>query len=349
MIVEQPENQSIGVKIGSTYTVSAVRGGLNTPVTKVIKSCVVHTVDPVTHQTIDTEVGVYRPESLFPLDKGIIEKDEHIAPTEAIINKLNAPKGARVVAAVPAVEIQNGRDRLKRALLSALSPQKLVLFPEVYCGAVNSLGYFEHNGKQTLRALRSDFVALNLGSTTLEVLIALHGEQKYLNAFTAVCGNMVDHEILDALNNSLGKVIITLPEVRGIKEQFSMSAPQDIRFRVMTRPNGVVEVYTSKPVLKALNKYVLDVATQLTTIMKNTLTAEVIAQVLDTPIVLTGGMGNIPGLPERLEQQLKILLNYEKISVMKQADGHIAPAIGALTLANEINWDRIPLAVRALY
>jgi hypothetical protein len=41
------------------------------------------------------------------------------------------------------------------------------------------------------------------------------------------------------------------------------------------------------------------------------------------------------------------MLNYPKISVMKQKDGHIAPAIGALTLANEINWNKIPDVVRA--
>jgi actin-related protein len=114
----------------------------------------------------------------------------------------------------------------------------------------------------------------------------------------------------------------------------------------MSKNNGVMETYTYKPVMKVLEKYVYNVATLLSTIMKNTLTPEVIAQVLDTPIVLTGGMGNIPGLPERLEQKLRGLLNYEKISVTKQNDGHIAPALGALTLANEINWDRIPPAVR---
>ena len=335
-------NPTIGVKIGSTYSVSAVRGGLETPVTNVIKSCVSPVTDPDTKTVNETYIGVERPDSVFPLDKGIIESDNHIPLTIAIINKLGVPAGARIVAAIPALELVEGRERLKKALRESLKPSKMVLSPEVYCGAVNALGYTEVNGKRRLKALHSDFLALNLGSTTLEVLIALHGTRKYLNAFTTVCGNKVDYELFDMLHNSYGKVLITLPQIREMKEQFNMNSPKDIMLNVMTHNDGVRRVSVAKTVQTVLDKYVFDVSTFLVSILKNTLTPETIAQVLDTPIVLTGGMGNIPGLPERIEKKMRELLRYEKLTILKQVDGHIAPAIGALTLANEINWDRIP-------
>jgi len=335
-------NPTIGVKIGSTYSVSAVRGGLETPVTNVIKSCVSPVTDPDTKTVNETYIGVERPDSVFPLDKGIIESDDHIPLTISIINKLGVPAGARIVAAIPALELVEGRERLKKALRESLKPSKMVLSPEVYCGAVNALGYTEVNGKRKLKALHSDFLALNLGSTTLEVLIALHGTRKYLNAFTTVCGNKVDYELFDMLHNSYGKVLITLPQIREMKEQFNMTSPKEIMLNVMTHNDGVRRVSVAKTVQTVLDKYVFDVSTFLVSILKNTLTPETIAQVFDTPIVLTGGMGNIPGLPERIEKKMRELLHYEKLTVLKQVDGHIAPAIGALTLADEINWDRIP-------
>ncbi len=343
-----PENeevkQTIGVKIGSTYSVSAVRGGLETPVTNMIKSCLSPVTDPDTKVINDMYIGVERPDSVFPLDKGIIEKDEQIPLTIAIINKLNVPHGALVVAAVPALELVEGRERLKTALREALKPFKMVFSPEVYCGAVVALGYTEVNGKRKLKALHSDFLALNLGSTTLEILVALHGERKYLNAFTKVCGNKVDFELFDMLHNTFGKVLITMPEIRQMKEQFNMTSPKEVIVNVMTQSDGIKRVSVQKVVQTMLDKYVTDVSELLVTILKNTLTPETIAQVLDTPIVLTGGMGNIPGLPERVEKKLRELLHYNKVTVLKQVDGHIAPAIGALTLANEINWDKIAFA-----
>lgn len=334
--------QTIGVKIGSTYSVLAVRGGLETPVTSVIKSCVSTVTDPDTKNVSSVDIGIERPDSIFPLSKGIIENDKLIAPTIAIIKKLNAPPLTRVVAAIPALELIEGRDRLKKALRDSLTPLKMVLSPEVYCGAVNLLGYIDVNGARKLKALHSDFIALNLGSTTLEVLIALHGKRVYLNAFTGVCGSMVDYQILDTVQNKFGKVLTTMPEIRDIKEKFNMNDPKEIQFNVMTQNDGVVQVSGTSTILAVLDRYVFDVCTQLVTILKNTLSPEVIAQVLDTPIVLTGGMGNIPGLSERIEQKMRDFLHYDKITVLKQTDGHIAPAIGALTLANEINWDKIP-------
>jgi len=336
------QNQTIGVKIGSTYSVSAVRGGLESPVTKVIKSCVSPVTDPDTNVINETYIGVERPDSVFPLDKGIIENDDRIPLTMAIINKLEAPSMSLVVAAIPALELVDGRERLKKALRESLKPLKMVLSPEVYCGAVNALGYYEVGGKRKLKALHSDFLALNLGSTTLEVLIALHGERKYLNAFTSVCGNKVDYELFDMLHNSFGKVIITLPQIREMKEQFNMAKPKEIIVNVMTQSEGVRRVPVQRVFQTVLEKYVLDVSNVLVSLLKNTLTPETIAQVFDTPIVLTGGMGNIPGLAEGIERNMRELLHYEKITVLKQVDGHIAPALGALTLANEINWDVIP-------
>ncbi|MDD5454047.1 MAG: rod shape-determining protein [Candidatus Ratteibacteria bacterium] len=337
-------NRLIGVKIGSTYSVSAAREEHETPVTNVIKSCVSPVTDPDTTVLNDTYIGVERPDSVFPLDKGIIENDANILLTIAIINKLNIPPGAYVVAAIPALELTDGRARLKRALLESLKPAKMVLSPEVYCGAVTALGYSEINGKQRLKALHSDFLALNLGSTTTEVLIALHGERKYLKAFTKVCGNMVDSELFDTLHNTFGKVLITMPQIRDIKEQFNMINQKDVIVNVLTHSDGVKKVPVQKVVMSVLDNYVFNVSDLLVNILKNNLTPETIAQVLDTPIVLTGGMNNIPGLAERIEKKMRELLHYEKLTVLKQVDGHIAPAIGALTLSTEINWEKIPVA-----
>ena len=332
-------NLPVGLKVGSTYACASVFDGTEQK-NIVIKSCVRHIHDPITNEVKETIVGEDTLDAVFPLDKGIIESDDNIAPVIAIIERLGIPKFARVVAAVPAVEILNGKERLKQAINSALAPRKLVLFPEVFCGAVNALGVMETGGEKKLKALNSNFAALNLGSTTTEVLISQNGSRKYLNAFANVSGNRVDHVLYDKLQNTMGKVIITLPMVREIKEGFDLDHPHEVKFNVLTK-NGMREEHLYKPVQDAISRYIEDVAELLKSILVNTLDIDTIAEVLDTPIVLTGGMGNIKGLPEHLEKKLREVLNYQGVSVLKQADGHIAPSKGALALTEYVPWEKV--------
>lgn len=332
-------NLPVGIKVGSTYACASVFDGTEQK-NVVIKSCIRHIRDPITNEVKETIVGEDTPDAVFPLDKGIIESDDNIAPVIAIIEKLGIPKFARVVAAVPAVEILNGKERLKQAIGSALAPRKLVLFPEVFCGAVNAMGMIEAGGERKLKALNSNFLAVNLGSTTTEVLIFLNGTRVYLNAFTKVSGNRVDHLLNDTLQNSLGKVIITLPMVRDIKEKFDLNSPHEVKFNVLTK-GGMREEHVYKPVLGVIYTYIKEVADLLKSILVNTLDPETIAQVLDNPVVLTGGMGNIKGLPEQLERQLRIALNYQGVSVLKQENGHVAPALGALALTDYVPWEKV--------
>ena len=333
-------NLPVGIKIGSTYACASVFDG-NEQKNVVIKSCIRYVRDPITNDVNETVVGEDTPDAVFPLDKGIIEKDYNIEPVIAIINKLGIPKFARVVAAVPAVEILNGKERLKQAIGSALSPRKLVLFPEVFCGAVNALGVMDGaDGKKQLKALNSNFLAVNLGSTTTEVLISRNGARAYLNAFTKVSGNRVDHMLYDTLQNSMGKVIITLPKVREIKEKFDLNNPHEIKFNVLTG-RGMEEEHLYKPVQDAIYTYIQEVAELLKSILVHSLDNEMIAQVLDNPVVLTGGMGNIKGLPEQLERKLREVLNYQDVFVLKQESGHIAPSRGALMLTEYVPWEKI--------
>lgn len=333
-------NLPVGVKIGSTYACASMMNGTER-MDAVIKSCVRYVRDPITNEIKQTIVGEDTPDAIFPLDKGIIESDENIVPVIQIIEKLGIPKFVRVVAAVPAVEILNGKERLKQAIGSALAPRKLVLFPEVFCGAVNALGIMEGtDGKKQLKALNSNFLAVNLGSTTTEVLIFRNGTRAYLNAFTKVSGNRVDHMLYDTLQNSMGKVIITLPMVREIKERFDLNNPHEVKFNVLTK-KGMREEHVYKPVQDTIYTYIEEVAELLKSILVHSLDNEMIAQVLDNPVVLTGGMGNIKGLPEQLEHQLRIALNYQNVSVLKQVDGHLAPALGALALTEYVPWERV--------
>lgn len=333
-------NLPVGLKVGSTYSCASLLDDTE-PKNAVIKSCIRYIRDPITNEIKETIVGEDTPDAMFPLDKGIIESDENIAPVIVIINKLGVPKFARVVAAVPAVEILNGKERLKQAIGSALAPRKLVLFPEVFCGAVNALGMINSpSGRKQLKALNSNFLAVNLGSTTTEVLISRNGARAYLNAFTKVSGNRVDHMLYDTLQNSMGKVIITLPMVRDIKEQFDLNHPHEVRFNVLTG-RGMKEEHAYKPVQDAIFTYITEVAELLKSILVHSLDNEMIAQVLDSPVILTGGMGNIKGLPEHLELKLRDVLNYQRVSVLKQENGHIAPALGALALTEHVPWEKI--------
>ncbi len=333
--------QIIGVKVGSMYSCGAVpEVGTDVPRTTVVKSCITYVRDPINSQVTEIIIGTETPDSIFPLDKGIIESDDALEPTGEILDKLELPSDAYVVAAIPANEIMHGRHRLRQALMKALNPNKIVLVSEIYCGAVKSLGFMNSGDESVLKAFHSSFLAINLGSTTTEILVIIRAKKKYLNSFTDVNGNQVDHDLYEAIQNNLGKVIITLPEVRAIKEAYSLKHPQDIMFKVMTK-NGMTEQYTGKPIVNALKTYVSRVASLTTRILTNTLERETIAQILKSPIVLTGGMGNIEGLPEALEDELRSQLHYEYLTCMKQTDGHIAPCLGALMIASKMDWTRV--------
>ena len=333
----------IGVKVGSTYSCAAMLNGA-APKTTVIKSCIAYEKNPMDDVVTNTIIGTEVDGSIFPLDKGVIESDDMIEPTSEIVRKLGLPVWSHVVVAVPALELINeknkGKIRLKKALIDALQPTKMVMFPEVYCGAVKSLGYIKIGGRNQLKAWHSSFLAVNLGSTTTEVLVVIRGNKQYINAFTDVCGNRVDEELADALKNAFGKVIITTPEVKEIKEKFNLTDPGDYTFKVLTK-NGMTEISSSLEITNVLNQYAYKVAALIKRILTTSLDSEIVAQILDMPIITTGGMGNITGLVDALELQLRKQLNYDGIVCERQIDGHIAPCLGALMMAPETNWETV--------
>ncbi len=323
------ETQSIGLKVGSLNTALAFRNNSNAIETKHTRTCIRYpnAVLKGASIKIGDEATEYA-DAIYPLALGVIEKEEGIQQTADILSTLNIPKNSNIVLASPAIEMMQGKKWLAQAVKKVTNYNKLWVFSEGLCSAVNIL-------KSPQEILNSTFFTVNAGSSTTEFGCFSEGRVVHLSAHPEFCGNRVDNDILLRLRNATGDIIATTREIRELKESANVKNPQPFILKSMTR-DGILEHEVTTEITKPIETFVEGVAMLVSKEIFGNVEASVRKSALDSPIVLSGGMTNITGLCEMLKKALSDKLRYDIDVRFLEADGHISPSVGALLLCEEI-------------
>ncbi len=324
------EHNCIGLKVGSLNTALAFRNSSNGIETKHIRTCIRYpnAVLKGASIKIGDEATEYA-DAIYPLALGVIGNDKDIEHTANILTSLDIPKNSNIVLASPAVEMLEGKKRLALAVKKVTNYNKLWVFSEGLCASVNVFGSPEP-------ILNSTFFGINMGSTTTEFGCFSEGKIAHLSAHPEFCGNRVDNEILLRLRNAIGDLIISNKEIRCLKEKANISNPEQFVLNSMTR-NGIVEHEVRDEITVPIEVFVDGVAELMKREITGNIKPEIRGMAFGSPMVLSGGMVNITGLPELLSKKISEKLNYNiETKYSTDKNGHIAPAVGALLLCEEI-------------
>lgn len=323
------ETQSIGLKVGSLNTALAFRDSSSAIITKHTRTCIRYpnAVLKGASIKIGDEATEYA-DAIYPLALGVIEKEEGIQQTADILSSLDIPKNSNIVLASPGIEMMQGKKWLAQAVKKVSNYNKIWVFSEGLCAAVNVL-----NSPEPI--LNSTFLSINMGSTTTEFGCFSEGRIVHLSAHPEFCGNRVDNDILLRIRNSAGDIMATNREIRELKESANVKNPQSFVMKSMTR-DGILEHEVSSEITKPIETFVEGVVGVVSKEIFGNVEASVRKTALDSPLILSGGMVNIAGLCEMLKATLSEKLRYDIDVRFLEADGHISPSVGALMLCEEI-------------
>ncbi|WP_416839390.1 hypothetical protein [Haloferax sp. DFSO52] len=244
------------------------------------------------------------------------------------------PEDSAVVYAIPMVTDECGLANL--ATIVEQSPVGCAFsrgFPETLCGAIPALG-------DGVRAVDHQFIALNLGATTLEACAYRRGERLSPVSSPAATGRDVDEAIAEAIADETdGSVSVHSETARRYKEthaDFSSFEPFSV---TLERPDGRTDEFTVEHgVTGPLDAYLDDVVAELTTRFFARLANEqmtVYQLALTRPLVVTGGMACIPGLATELAARLGDELGRD-LTVVTADNPDVAAAEGAYRLAERL-------------
>lgn len=321
----------LGVKIGSQNTAVARRNESGKIELVHTKTCVRYPKGILKREgdkPIVGEAAMEFVDAISPLRLGVVENVDGIAQLVDILGTLSLPTGARMVLASPAVQMKEGNNRLAEAIKQVCDPASLVAFSEGLCSAawLSGTGFIN----------TSAIFSLNLGSTTLEVGCFHEGNEVHLSAHPEVCGDRVDKAIANRIGNLVGDVIVSEKKLRDMKEGASLLSPKTYTVEGMTR-QGKKEVQVSEEIVLSLKEYADTVATVFCAEVMGVVNTNVRNMALKSPLLLSGGMSNIEGLPGLIGDLIFEKMHHKfEISCSKENDNHHIAAKGALLLAEEI-------------
>ncbi|MFA4870835.1 MAG: hypothetical protein WC623_21740 [Pedobacter sp.] len=298
--------------------------------TKTTRTCVRYPKD-LSGKELSPVVG--EPASLFadaqfPLNLGLVETDEGIRHTKDILASFDIPQGMNIILAAPAVEIAKGEKRLAQAVKEVCLPTKIRMFSECLASAVAVL-----NDPKLI--LDSAFFSINLGSSTTEFGCFNSGTKEHLSAHSETSGNRVDHAIRSRIERSVGDSMFSLHDIQIMKESSSLKSPKTFKVPGFSR-HGKIEKDVCEEIIIPLQEYANGVASFVADEIYSNVQPRVRKLALDEPIIISGGMANIEGLPEliieKLSERTKCRIEFKSSGT----NNHIAPAIGALLLCEEI-------------
>lgn len=323
----------IGIKCGSLRSAVSYRNG------KEIKTDYKHTCIRYPknfirgkEQPIVGDAAYGYEDTISPLHLGVVESEEGTQQVIDILSTFNIPKNSDlIIISSPAVEITENKRRLVQAIETVASPKDIREFSEGLCSAIYIL-------KDPSKILSSTFFSLNLGSSTTEFACISEGEIIHLSAHGEVCGNSVDEAIGNNIRNSVSGAMFSQGDICTIKEAHSVSVPREVTIRGTTR-KGFIEVPVFNEITTAIDSYVENVTNLVQSEILNSskITPAIRKKALEMPLIVSGGMSNMTGLPELLISELNKKINFNfDVKYPENRDGHISPAIGALMLAEEI-------------
>jgi len=330
----------VGVKLGSTRTVIALPDSHGTE-NRIIKTltCMATYEDALTGEEkvlYGEEAAREYPDRVeYMLRSGLPEDKDRAEMTktffEALIEENDIPADSGVVYAIPTIDNPTGLENLESVIEdSGIGLGLMESYPESLCGSIPAFG-------GDLEAIDEIFISVNMGSTNLEASAYRRGEQ--LAPFTtgAVTGNEVDRMIANYVEEETqGRVNIDTQTAREYKESHADLLDFEPFTDIIQQPGGGTHEFTiERSVMDAVDEYLDDVVDELANTFLPELANDymkVYQLALDRPIVITGGMGCIPGIVEEFERRLGAELNRD-IEATAAAQPDVAPTVGAQRIA----------------
>ena len=329
----------VGVNLGSTRTViahpSEHGSGLTTSRTL---TCLAEYDDPLTGETkyrYGEDAAAEYPDRVRYVLRSGLPDGETTDLTEqffaAVLDAHEIPEDSAVVYATPTIDNPEGLANLERVVEdSAIGGQLVESYPESLCGSVPALG-------DGLEALNEIFVAVNMGSTNLELAAYRRGEQLVPVTTGTVTGNEVDRAIANAVEEETqGRVNVDTNTAREYKEQHGDFDAFEPVTDIIQQPGGGTHEFTiERAVMDPLDDYLDDVVDQLANRFLPQLANQhmrVYQLALDQPVVLTGGMACIPGIVETFEERASEELGRE-IDAVAPDRADLAATVGAQRIA----------------
>jgi len=336
----------VGVKLGSTRTV-VVHPSSDGDGTEVIRTltCLATYEDVLTGEQrvlYGEEAATEYPDTVeFMLRSGLPEDEESAESAATFFEELleanDVPKNSAVVYAIPTIDNEAGLANLEAVVEGSAIGEALVRsYPESLCG---SLPAFEDE----LGAIDDIFVAINMGSTNLEVCAYRRGEQLVPLSTGSITGNEVDRRVANYVEEETqGRVNIDLTTAREYKETHADFESFEPFTDVIQQPGGGSHEFTIEDsVMDACDEYVDEVVDEVANAFLPELAnsyMKVYQLALDKPIVLTGGMACLPGIVEEVESRLSEELQRD-VTVIRSERPDLAAAEGAHEIAARLASD----------
>lgn len=321
----------IGLKVGSQNAVLALRNNGEVEIRET-KTCIIYPKDFLSGTNRKPVVGFEATryvDAIYPLLLGVVEKDEGVGQTADILRSLGIPKGAEVVLASPAVEMLEGKRRLARAVALACGQEHPWVYSEGLCAAVALLGGVDYIQEET-------FFSVNLGSTTTEFGCFSEGRIAHLGSHADLSGDKVDSAIASRIRNSIGDSLVMIADIREMKEKASLIDPKPFKVKGINR-GGIKEHEICKEITISLEEYVDGVARIIKKEITDNIDRDLIELAMEKPLIFSGGMTNIEGLPELITAILNKKMNYIfRGAYSKNKDNHKTAAVGALMLCEAL-------------
>jgi len=326
------ESMKIGLKPGSQNTCMAWRDDERKIQFKPTKTCVWYPKSilqkRIYSEPVVGEEATLHADADYPLNLGLVEKETGFQQIKDILKKLNIPQCSDMVIASPAMEINKGKMLLSKAVDEISNPNRMWMLSEALCSAVYVLD-------DPNKIKEGTYIVANLGSSTLEFGCFHEAETVHLSAHSETSGDNVDKKIMTRIQNTIGDAMITQKEARDQKEKSSLTTPKQFIVRGQNR-DGIVETEVCDEIIEPLRDY----ANSASEIIKKELKIihpEIRKAALENPLIVSGGMSNIEGLPELIIEKLNEKMNWKfDLLYSEKHNSHIAPAIGALLLAEAI-------------
>jgi hypothetical protein len=329
----------VGVKLGSTRTVIAFPApdGSGLRIVRTL-TCLAEYENPITGEKRyaygDDAAAEYADSVEFPLRSGLPggERTERTQRFfDAVVDSHGVPENSVVVYATPTTDDPAGQETLRQVIRrSPIGSAGIERYPEALCGSIPALG-------DGLEAVETVFLAVNLGSTNLEIAAYRRGEQLSPYRTGAVTGNEVDRRIVTNIENETqSRVHADINTAREYKERHADFDDFEPVTEMIQQPGGGRLEFTLEwSVMDAVDEYLDDVVDEFAGTFLPALSnsnMRVYRLAFDQPVVLTGGMACIPGLVEEFEKRVRDRTG-EEISATRPDRPDLAATIGAYRIA----------------
>ncbi len=334
----------VGVKLGSTRTVIVYPSpsGDGTEVVRTL-TCLATYEDVLTGEERvlygDEAAREYPDEVQFMLRSGLPEDAESVEMAsrffDAVLEANDVPEHSTVVYAIPTIDNEAGLANLQQVVEESRIGGELVRsYPESLCGALPAFD-------DPLGAIDDIFVAVNMGSTNLEVCAYRRGEQLAPMSTGSVTGNEVDRRIANYVEEETqGRVNIDPTTAREYKEEHADFDAFEPFTDVIQQPGGGAHEFTIEDsVMDACNEYVDAAVDEVANAFLPELANDnmkIYNLALEKPVVLTGGMACLSGIVDVFEERLSDALQRD-ITAGHPDRPDLAAAQGAHAVAEHLN------------